>query len=102
MQPMMRLPCDEAGTPPGPETVVNWCEFGVPVETCEIKIDEPVVCPADGQPCAVTANLAALDMLRGQTHSLAGGIAFAKHVQQQLPSLNVSCKETKTTMGLSM
>lgn len=65
----MRLPFGEAGLPVGAETIVE-CEDN----TCPISVDEPEV---DG---VVKGNLALLDLLRGQTHSLPGGIAYAEHV----------------------
>lgn len=78
VQPLFRLPFDEAGMPDGPETVVQCTGGG-----CPITVDEPEV---NG---VVTANLALLDMIRGQTHSLPGGIAYAQHVQSLLPGLSV-------------
>ena len=65
----MSLPFGEAGTPDGPEIVVECDDVG-----CPIVVDEP---EANG---VVMANLALLDLLRGQTHSLPGGIAYAQHV----------------------
>ena len=78
VRPLMRLPFEEAGLPIGTETVV-FCED----DGCPITVDEPVV---DG---VLKANLALVDLLRGRTHSLPGGIAFAEHVESLGVDLDV-------------
>jgi len=63
-RPIMRLPIGEAGTP---------------TEVIEVDgdiVDDIVI---NGK---VTASLAILDLVRGQTHSLSGGIALANHVKE--------------------
>lgn len=78
VQPLIGMPFGEAGTPDGSQTAVE-CD-GV---DCPIVIDEPIV---GGE---LKANLAVLDLLRGQTHSLPGGIAYAEFVRTFVPSLTV-------------
>lgn len=92
-RPIIRLPFNEAGTFEGTQIVVECPENEIG-EVCPIPVTVPEVCPEgsrEGEPCELKANLALLDLLRGQTHSLPGGIAFAEHVKTQLliPTLDV-------------
>lgn len=79
------MPFDEAGVPASGGTDIDCEDVG-----CPIIADAPEVCPFDGGACEVRANLALLDLARGQTHSLPGGIAYAEYVATLDPSLDVS------------
>lgn len=84
----MRLPFNEAGTFDESEILVECTDSTV--DACPIAVDVPVVCPFGTEPpCELKANLALLDLLRGQTHSLPGGIALAEYVEGLVPSLDV-------------
>lgn len=85
--PQMRMPFDEAGTFEGPQIVIG-CDSAA--DSCPIEVDVPEVCLFPGTTCELRANLALLDLVRGQTHRISGGIAFAEYVQTLVPSLDVS------------
>lgn len=87
-RPIMRPPFNEAGTFDGSEILVDCTDSTV--DSCLIAVDVPVVCPFGmAPPCELKANLALLDLLRGQSHSLPGGIALAEYVKTLVPGLVV-------------
>jgi len=85
-QSIIRLPIGLPGTPRTSIKVECGDDYEGSAECgdveCPICVDEPVVA---GE---VRVNLALLDLLRGQTHKLPGGIAFANYIKE-IPKLDV-------------
>ena len=85
-RPIMRLPIEEAGTPA--EVVEVQCDDTECTDTCDgdscVVVDDILV---RGE---VTASLAVLDLVRGQTHSLPGGIQMATCVKEELGATEIT------------
>jgi len=81
-RPMMRLPIGEDGTPE--EVVEVLCDEPECVDTCGDGGDSCLVVDDITVRDEPTASLAILDLIRGQTHSVPGGIALATYVKDTL------------------